>query len=180
MIRLCHLVVNAVRFLCFLMGTVWRTKGQREAWERALFSIRIPSLVVAPLHCIGYDMMLCYRGRREGVCGLCICSVVPLRPGGLFPIRGIGCRWSWPGFSNGIFWVFSHQTQREGFFPVYWPIFTQKLVAGLGSPAPKIGMIDKCPPSRSKSWIIWVRYNWYSCHLKWPLQNSDIYFQDIT
>ena len=154
----------------------WRTKGQREAWERALFSIRIPSLVVALLHCIGY----CYGGRREGVCGLCICSVVPLRPGGLFPIRGIGCRWSWPGFSNGIFWVFSHQTQRERFFPRLLTNFHSETSCRLRvSGPPQIGMIDKCPPSRSKSWIIWVRYNWYSCHLKWPLQNSDIYFQDI-
>ena len=160
------------------MGTVWRTKGQREAWERALFSIRIPSLVVAPLHCIGYWCYAIEEGER-GVCGLCICSVVPLRPGGLFPIRGIGCRWSWPGFSNEFSEYFLTRLKEVGFFRLLTNFHSETRCRVRVSCPPQIGMIDKCPPRWSKSWIIWVRYNWYSCHLKWPLQNSDIYFQDI-
>ena len=53
--------MHAVCFLCFLMETVWQTKDQREA--------RIPSLVVAPLHCIGHR---CYA-REEGEEGFAGC-----------------------------------------------------------------------------------------------------------
>ena len=53
--------MHAVCFLCFLMETVWQTKDQRE--------VRIPSLVVAPLHCIGHR---CYA-REEGEEGFAGC-----------------------------------------------------------------------------------------------------------